>query len=265
MSIEKPKVQRIVINMGDAWTPEERQRREKVEGKEKGGDDLHEQKEYPKRLSSAREYIKNILSLFDNVGNDAEEEMKQEWQMAEADLDCGNEKVVMERLEQMAGSHLTSKTKKDADLCRKAIFEISKESKMESYFLNTEEVGKSLYEEFAQRLSEIDTGSKEKSEYYNEQNIKDWNKDVLQWQDAASEVTYGNSKNALVLLENAIMGGNEHGSHLRIAMKEKRRGKGMDAKGINELNEKITANSKKIAMYRRMRDSLYATEFKDKK
>lgn len=251
MSKEKPEVQKIVIDMDNAWTEEERKYKEKGD---EFIDSSHEKVDYPKRLSKTREFIKNMLEKV--KGNNKDEEY---WQEVEMDLDCGNEVMAMQRLESL------DITKRDVTKWRNAIFEISKESKMKGYFLNADKIGDALYEEFTQRQIEIDMGAKNNPKDYDDQDYKA----VLQWQDIASEVAYGKSKNALALLEGAIEDKIEWDHSFRSTIKEifknKNKGIDFDIKRIDKLREKITTNSKKLAMYRRIRDSLYAIEFKDKK
>lgn len=260
MELEKPKVQKVVIDMSHAWTPEERKQKEDLERKEKGDDNYQEQKEYPKRFASAREYIKNKISYFKQYSHDERVEMGQDWETVEGDLDCGNERTVIERLEYMAdGEH--GHTTAEVNLWRKAIFEISKVLNMSSYFMDAGAVGQSLYDEFTKLQDEMNKTLDENPSVYTNKDKNDWYNKVLKWQDVTNEVFYGNSKNALILLEQEIQDkvGDDH--YLREKIKEAAKRMDLSIEYINKTRETILANSKKLAVYRRIRDSLYAIEF----
>ncbi|MFZ2153896.1 MAG: hypothetical protein WAV16_01580 [Candidatus Moraniibacteriota bacterium] len=267
MNKEKPEVQKIVIDMGHTWTPEERQQKEQRERNEKETDNSQEQKEYPKKFSSAREYIKNLISLFDNPSGDADEEIMQEWQEAEADLDCGNERAVMEKLEYMAGAQRsTSKTKKDSKLWRKAIFEITKETSGTSRLMNSEAISGALYDEYMKLDEEMIKVLDENPGDFNDKDRQEYKKEVSRWHNAFNEVANnGRLENAMILLEEEINDKVRDDHDLRREIEQVTKGKSPNIDYINRTKEKIKANSNKLATYRRMRDSLYAIEFNDKK
>lgn len=259
MNPEEPKVQKVVIDMGHAWTPEERKQKEDREKNEKGEDGPKEQKEYPKKFSSAREYINNKISEFKN--RDDKVEIGQDWESVEGDLDCGNERGAMERLEYMASTE-HSKTKKDPVLWRKAIFEISKEIDGSARFMDTDAVGKSFYDEFTKLQDEMNNTLDKNPGDFSEKDRKDNDKWVLRWYDASNELlTNGHSENALILLEQEIEDRVSDDHRLRGEIEQVAKSKTASIEYINRTKETINANFKKLAIYRRMRDSLLAIEF----
>ena len=262
MDAEKPKPQKVVIDISHAWTEEDKKRNPEqwaeIEKKNSG-----EKKEYPKKFSAAREYIGNMLNFFKNrpeKDTDSEESANY-WEETLADLDCGNERTVMENLEDNASREHYVTKKKELVLWRKAIFEISKETNITDRLLSPDDVGKGLYEEFTQRQSEMDKALDENPKGYNNEDRRDYGKEVLKWQDVANEVSYGNFENACILLEKAIEDKVDFINDARSAIEIAAKQKDPNMQTINGYREKITADSKKLETYRRMRDSLYAIEF----
>ena len=257
MNPDKPEPQKVVIDMSHAWTEEDKKKSPEKWAEAK--QDPVEQKEHPKRFASAREYIKNKIDQF--KGNKDNVEIGQDWESVEGDLECGNERAVMQRLEYCAGAEHGSKSKKDIDLWRKSIFEISKDVNGTTRLMDSDNVGKSFYNEFEELQAEMNNELAKNPTNYNEQDIKNWDKEVVRWQDAANEIlTNGNSENALVLLEQEIEDKASKDDLWRGELEEAAKGKNPNMKYITKMREDINANSKKLATYRRMRDSLYAIE-----
>jgi hypothetical protein len=249
------KPQKVIIDMSNAWTEEDKKRSPEKWAEIENS--YKEKNEYPKKLEKVREYIGGIIDTFND------EATKLSWQETEADLDCGNERAVMERLEYMTeAERSTSKTKKDVELWRGAIFEISKEVNSSASFVDAETVGKSFYDEFTKLQEEMNRELDSNPGAFSERDRKDYEKQVLRWHDASNELlTIGRSENALILLEQEIEDKVRYDHDLRGEIEQAAKSKNANIEYINRTKEIINANSKKLAAYRRMRDSLYAIEF----
>lgn len=259
-SPEKPEPQKVVIDMSHAWTEEDKKR--SPEKWAEAQQNPVEQKEYPRKFASAREYIKRKISEVAEYDHDFKVETEQDWETTEADLECGNERAVMQRLECCANREHYSKSKKDIVLWRKSIFEISKDTGGGANLMDKDAVGQNLHEEFAKLQNEMNEKLDKNPERYNNDDIKKWDKEILRWYDASNEISYGNFENTLVLLEQQIEDGAESDNLWRGQLEEAGKGKNPSMEHITRTREFINANSKKLATYRRMRDSLYAIELK---
>ncbi|PIT96526.1 hypothetical protein COT82_02785 [Candidatus Campbellbacteria bacterium CG10_big_fil_rev_8_21_14_0_10_35_52] len=216
-----------------------------------------EQKEHPKKFSKVREYLKYIFELSDD-----DDEIKQGWQEAEANLDYGNQLATMAKLERMATGEHFSQSTKTKNLWRNAIFEIGQEVYSSTRLIDVEALGQSLYEEFMKLNKQMDSVIEDNPSDWSEKDKKNYDKEVLRWQDASNEVlTYGRSENALILLEQNIDNMSRYDRDLREVIEQGAKRKNVSLEYINKTKELIDTNSKKLAAYRRMRDSLYAIEF----
>lgn len=251
MNAEKPEVQKIIIDMGGTRT----ESREKEVAESSKTTDIPQEK-HLERFSEAKAFIKHALEQCEEFKGDAEcfEANVEFWQDIEIDLECGNQIKSMEKLE------TANIRKEDLNTWRNAIFEISKESQRDNYLLKADEIGAMLYDEFTQRQSAMNDDLDKYPEEFTKQEIKDWDKDILRWMDAANEVPYGRSANTILLLEETINDTVERDHSWRLTMAQKLRKKELDIEGVNELREMIATNSKKLSVYRRLRDSLHSIE-----
>jgi len=259
MDVEKPKPQKIIVDMSHAWTEEDKKKNPEqwAEIERKKQENGNEKKENKPKFASAAEYIKSRIDCL--KGNAKDDEFLQEWKETELDLEYGNNLKAMRNLEICASAeHLD---KKNINLWRKAIFEINKESQHSSYFLDKDTVGKNLHDEFRKLQDKINEELEKNPSDYNEKDIKHWDKENLQWQDAANEVFGGNTENALALLEKSIEERARDDYSLRLDIETAAKSGKSSVEYITKTKESIDANSESLATLRRMRDSLYAIEF----
>lgn len=251
-SNKKPEPQKIVVDMSHAWTEEDKKRSpEKWEETRQGS---VEKNEYPKKFASAREYIQNKINEFQ--GYDDKKEIGQDWEEVMGDLECGNERVAMERMEEMAS------TEKDIELWRKGVFEISKDVHGCARFVDKGKVVGLLYSEFKKQQDEMNEAFSQNPAGFSEEDRKFNKKEILRWQDASNEVFDGNFENALVLLEQYIEDKVEYDHNLRRDIEKAATISSSKIEFINKTKASIDANTKNLAAYRIMRDSLYAIKFK---
>jgi len=254
-STKKAEAQKVVIDMSHVWTEEDKKRSPEKWAETRQGS--AEKKEYSKKFAPAREYIQNKINEF--KGYNDKKEIGQDWEEVMGDLNCGNERAAMERMEEMAGEEI--RTKKDIDLWRKGVFEISKDVYGCARFVDKGKVVGLLYSEFKKQQDEMNESFSQNPAGFSEEDRKFNKKEVLRWQDASNEVFDGSFESALVLLEQYIEDKVEYDHNMRRDIEKAATGGNFKIEFINKTKVSIDANTKNLATYRKMRDSLYAIKF----
>ena len=251
--------------MGHAWTPEERKQKEES-GQGKPNNNFAEN-EYPQRLGLVRQYLNKLIDNHHSGDKDNEDFCRERLM----DLDCGNERVVMEFLED-ACPHSDGKTPERAELTewRKAVFEMSKEMHVEASF-SSDEISNFLMEEFEEKMVEMNLELENNPNSYNADDIKKWDKEISIWQDASIRLFKGfdNAELALSLIEKEIDDLTEYIQGAKKAKEEALKSITKDPadvmKRIKARTESIENYFEKLKSFRRMRNSIYEAMFKGQK
>lgn len=228
-----------------------------------------EKEQETKEQKTEKIWNKNAENFISKKRNEWEERAKKSndvddyeeysfWSDVESDLYAGNNERVLVVLERGAAFRYFEK-KKDKDEEREAILEVSKQVSPDRKILTKHEISVFLHDEYEKRLNEMYEIIDKHPSDYTEDDIKEWEKAIIDWEEQSNQVEQNLLENPASLIEKEIELCNDMIDNLNGALREEYRMACKEEKerSISDNDKRKREYVMKVKKLRGIRDSLF--------